>query len=209
MPGVNEAIVRDYFESLGFLVQQPHKYVVMARSKMPEEEVDFLVINPRAAGAAPAIPESPLISGKELLGVSRAVVSVRGWHTDRVSPAMLKLSPELVRFAQEPALRRARECVGDGPLLKILCLPELPASPALRRRALELLREKGVDAVLLFPTMLRELIRTVETSKNYEKSDVLQTLRILKNYDLLRDEQLELFRRAPRRKRENGGAEPA
>ena len=209
MPGVNEAIVREYFESLGFLVQQPHKYAVMARSKIPEEEVDFLAINPKAEGAPPFAPDSPLISGQDLLRVPRAVVSVRGWHTDRVSPAMLKLSPELVRFAQEPALRRAQEGLGDGPLVKILCLPELPASPALRRRALDLLREKGVDAVLLFPTMLRELIRTVETSKNYEKSDVLQTLRILKNYDLLRDEQLELFRRAPRRKRGDGGAGPS
>ena len=38
MASVNEAIVREYFESLGFLVHQPQKYIVMARSKRAEEE---------------------------------------------------------------------------------------------------------------------------------------------------------------------------
>lgn len=201
MPGVNEAIAREYFESLGFLVLQPHKYSVTARSKRPEEEIDFVVLNPSASGE---VPGEFLLTGSELQHVNRAVVSVRGWHTDRVSPATLKLSPELVRFAQEPALRAIRAQLGEGPLFRILCLPELPATVVLRRKAQELLREKGVDAVLLFPTMLRELVRGIETSKNYEKSDLLQTLRILKNYDLLRDEQLELFRRPARRKRESG-----
>jgi hypothetical protein len=69
-----------------------------------------------------------------------------------------------------------------------------------------MLREKGVDFVLLFPTMLRELMRHVEVSKNYEKSELLQTLRILKNYDLLKDEQLELFRRKPAKKVRTSGA---
>jgi len=31
-------------------------------------------------------------------------------------------------------------------------------------------------------------------NRNYEKSDVLQMLRILKNYDLLKDRQMELFK---------------
>jgi hypothetical protein len=58
-----------------------------------------------------------------------------------------------------------------------------------------------VDWWCLFPTMLRELAGHVEVSKNYEKSELLQILRILKNYDLLKDEQLELFR--PRQSRKN------
>ena len=204
MAGVNEAITREYFESLGFLVQQPHKYLVMARAKRPEEDIDFVVLNPSPAASRPQPVEDLVMTGADLQCVARAVVSVRGWHTDRVSPAMLKLSPELVRFAQEPALRKVRARLGEGPLTRILCLPDLPATEAMRAKALELMREKGIDGVLLFPTMLRELIRTIETSKNYEKSDLLQTLRILKNYDLLRDEQLELFRRSKHRRHEPG-----
>lgn len=207
MAAVNEAIAREYFESLGFLVLQPHKYMVTARAKRPEEEIDFVVVNPATTEAAPP-PDNLILTGRDLVGIQRAVVSVRGWHTDRVGPAKLSLAPELVRFAQEPALRGVRARLGEGPLTRILCLPELPATSALRRKVLELLREKGVDGVLFFSTMLRELIRGIETSKNYEKSDLLQTLRILKNYDLLRDEQLELFRRPGRRHRESNPSAP-
>ncbi|MCZ7591187.1 MAG: hypothetical protein M5U15_03085 [Kiritimatiellae bacterium] len=197
MPGVNEAITREYFESLGFLVLQPHKHLVTARSKRPEEEIDFILVKPDASEEA---PEDFVLTGRTLRNVGRAVVSVRGWHSDRVSPALLKLSPELVRFAQEPALRSVRKQIGEGPLFRILCLSDLPATAALRKGAQHVMREAGVDGVLLFPTMLRELIREIDKRKNYDKSDLLQTLRILKNYGLLRDEQLELFPNTRRRK---------
>jgi hypothetical protein len=203
--GVNEAIVREYFESLGFLVHQPRKYVVMARSKRPEEEVDLIVVNPQLAADVAAPPgDQMVLGGAELRRLARAVVSVRGWHTDRFSPAILELSPEIFRFADDQALKGALRLLGPGPVTKVLCLPALPTSPSLKKKALEMLREKGVDAVILFPTMLRELMRDIEVSKNYEKSDLLQTLRILKNYDLLRDEQLELFRKRPARARDPG-----
>lgn len=204
MPSVNETIARDYFESLGFFVLQPRKYSVTARAKRPEEEIDFVVINPTASGEAPS---EFLLTGHSLRNVSRAVVSVRGWHTDRLSPATLKLSPQLVRFAQESALRSVRAQLGDAPIFRILCLSELTATQTLRKNALEMLREQRVDGLLSFPTMLLELARGIEANKSYEKSDLLQTLRILKNYNLLRDEQLELFPRIVRRKRKSGPAD--
>jgi len=64
---------------------------------------------------------------------------------------------------------------------------------------LDMLREKGIDGVIMFRTMLLDLAAHVDVNKNYEKSDLLQMLRILKNYDLLRDAQLELFRKRRRR----------
>ena len=41
--------------------------------------------------------------------------------------------------------------------------------------------------------MLVELLGLVKTNRNYEKSDLLQTLRILKNYGFIKDPQMELF----------------
>ena len=63
------------------------------------------------------------------------------------------------------------------------------------------LRSKGVDAVIPFRTMLADLIANIETNRNYQKSDLLQTLRILKNYDFFKEPQLELFKakRRPRK----------
>ena len=57
-----------------------------------------------------------------------------------------------------------------------------------------MLREGGIDGVLLFRPMLLDLIRCVDAQKNYERSDLLQLIRILKAHNLLRDDQLDLFR---------------
>ncbi len=193
MSAVSEWIVREYFETQGFFIQQPRKYAVAARPKRPDEEADLLVINPRVAEQK--LPETMIWGEAELRHVARAIVGIRGWHTDRFSPAVLEFSPEIARFAQDDASRRAAQAVGEGPAAKILCLPGLSTTADLKRRSLEILRERGVDGVLSFPTMLRELVQRLDGSKNYEKSDLLQILRILKNYDLLKGPQLELFRR--------------
>jgi hypothetical protein len=41
--------------------------------------------------------------------------------------------------------------------------------------------------------MLLDLIDKVEVNRSYRKSDTLQVIRILKNYDLLKDAQLDMF----------------
>lgn len=193
MSAVSEQIVREYFEAHGFLILQPRKYAVAARPKRPEEEADLLVVNPKVT--EPAVPDTMVWSGAELRQIARAIVGIRGWHTDRFSPAVLQLSPEVARFAEDDAIRRVSRQLGEGPVAKILCLPGLSPAQELKDRTLQMLKSRGIDGVLSFPTMLRELIEHVEGSKNYEKSDLLQMLRILKNYDLLKDPQLELFRR--------------
>jgi hypothetical protein len=57
-----------------------------------------------------------------------------------------------------------------------------------------LLRARGIDAVMPFRTVLADLITATEVNRNYQKSDLLQIIRILKNYDFLREPQLELFK---------------
>jgi hypothetical protein len=57
-----------------------------------------------------------------------------------------------------------------------------------------------VDAVIPFRTMLADLVDLVEVNRNYQKSDLLQIIRILKNYGFFREPQLELFK-GRRRKR--------
>lgn len=191
MSSVSEWVVREYFEAMGFLVQQPVKYQVAARRKRAEEEIDLLVMNP-SAGDQP-LPSKILWTSPDLKSVSRAVVSVRGWHTDKFSPKTLELSPEVFSFAKDDAVRKAAGVLGGNRVARILCLPDLTSTESLRKRTLEMLRENGVDGVLLFRTMLLELVAHVETQKSYEKSDLLQILRLMKNYDLVKDQQMDLF----------------
>jgi len=48
--------------------------------------------------------------------------------------------------------------------------------------------------------MLADLISETQVNRNYQKSDLLQIIRILKNYEFLRDPQLELFKTKLKRK---------
>ena len=198
MASVNELIVREFFESLGFLVNQPRKYQVMSRAKQAEEEVDFIVLNPHATGAE--LPPMEVWGVAELRHVPRAVVGIRGWHTKKFSPAELELEREMFRLADSLVIQKADKLLsGSGAVAKIICLPDLPAAGAQRRKSLEMLKAGGIDGVLLFRPMLADLIRRVDVQKNYERSDLLQMLRILKAHDLLKDEQLDLFRSGRRK----------
>jgi hypothetical protein len=211
MSAVNEWIVREYFEFLGFFVIQPRKYQVPGRAKTAEEEIDLIVSNPRVADQR--LPDRLVWTGRDLAGVGRAVVGVRGWHTERFSANTFEQAPDILRFAEADVVRLAEKRFGTDRVAKILCLPQLPASPELREKALDLLKERGVDGVLQFRTLLQELAALIDVNKNYEKSDVLQTVRILKAYGLLTPEkQLDLFerkRRASPRKKAGGPEGPA
>ncbi len=192
MASVNEWIVREYFETLGFFVIQPNKHQVVARHKHDVEEIDLLITRPGQAGVFKP-PKEVVWNVDNLAKVQRAVVSVRGWHTDRFSPATLKKNPEIFRFTELPVIKEARKILGPGSVTKILCVSDLTASADLQDETLMMMRENGVDGVLSFRTMLLELVEHLDTAKNYEKSDLLQILRILKTYGLLKEAQLDLF----------------
>jgi hypothetical protein len=51
-----------------------------------------------------------------------------------------------------------------------------------------------VDHVIPFRTMLSDLVNETQANRNYQKSDLLQIIRILKNYEFFKDPQLELFK---------------
>lgn len=198
MSAIDEGIVREYFEQNGFLVRQVRKYQVQARRKTNDEEIDLIVYNP-AWQRDSRKPDFFLFSN-ELPHLHRAVVSVKAWHTGVFSPATLKGSPEIFRFLEDNVIKEVSryfpndEVAGGegGDLAKVLVLPGLPTQEPYRTQSVQMLKERGVDAIISFRAMLLDLIDKVETNRNYRKSDTLQVIRILKNYDLLRDPQLEL-----------------
>jgi hypothetical protein len=206
MSAIDEGIVREYFEQNGFLVRQARKYQVQSRRKHAEEEIDLVVFNPGwQRGARKA---DFFLFSNELPFVHKAVVAVKGWHTGVFSPQMLKSSPEIFSFLEQNVLKEAaRFFPADTPdepggtLTKILVLPSLPTAEPFRSQSVELLKAHGVDAIISFRAMLLDLLDKVEINQNYSKSDTLQVMRILKNYDLLKDTQLDLLseRAAPRR----------
>ena len=203
MSRVSEWIVMEYFESLGYMVSQPCKYHATGRQKRPEEEVDIIVFNPLISKQR--VPEHVLWSTTDLSEISCAVIGVYGWHTERFYSAKLDHIPELLRFMSMDSAQLAGKQMGTREATKILCLPHLPASKKLREEMLLTLKHKGIDGVLMFKNMLIDLMNLVKTNRNYEKSDLLQMIRILKNYDLLKERQMDLFPAKKRKSRKKQG----
>ena len=206
MAGFDENLVREYFELNGFFVRQLHKYQVHSRRKRAEEQIDLLVFNPSPKPSEGAIGAFQIFSS-DLPKISQALVVVKGWHTSRLTPSMLRSGSKISDFldsevesAKENFFSNLEEDAAKGPLAHILVLPGLPASEPLRGQTIELLRARGVDAILSFPTILENLLHHVETNLSYQKSDVLQMIRLLKLYDMIKPPQLELFAESPRRR---------
>jgi hypothetical protein len=197
MSSVSETIVREYFELHEFLVRQHRKYIV--QTKREEDDIDFFVLNPhpqKREGELPFILASP-----DLQFVERAIVVVKGWHTETFSPAVLASAPEIFRFVEPKVFQQAVRAFGtDGAPMKLLVVPALPQGEDAREQSIALLRSKGVDAVIPFHTMLAGLVEHTEVNRNYQKSDLLQIIRILKNYDFFKEPQMELFK-SKRKKR--------
>jgi hypothetical protein len=198
MSAIDEGIVREYFEQNGFLVRQARKYQVSARRKAAEEEIDLIVFNP--AWQRGARKPDFFLFGTELPYVQKAIVAVKGWHTGVFTPNMLKSSPEIFSFLQQNVLKEAARFFPPNPdddpadaPTKILVLPSLPTAEPFRSQSVELLKARGVDAIVSFRAMLLDLLDKIEINQNYSKSDTLQVMRILKNYDLLKDTQLDLL----------------
>lgn len=196
MSVVDETIVREYFEAHGFLVRQHRKYAISGREKRTDEEVDLLVYNPRAPGES---TRPFFLKTADLPFISCALVEIKGWHSERFGPSILN-KPDFLRFVEKAAEREARTVFGSGvSLKKILVIPELAADPGLRAKCVEILKGHGIDGVFFFREVIGEMISRIEKNKNYQKSEMLQLLRILKAYDLLKDPQMELFAKRARR----------
>lgn len=203
MAGFDENIVREYFELNGFFVRQLRKYVVQSRKKRADEEIDLVVINPNASSDAPK-PGFQLFSA-DMASIRRAIIVVKGWHTSRFTPAMLKSSSRIFDFLKKDVLSKAEEYFSfddvDEPdflsdhsaFTKILVLPSLPTMDPQRAESISLLQEHGVDGIITFSTILENILRKVEINHSYQKSDLLQLMRIMKIYDMVKEPQMQLF----------------
>ena len=203
MAGFDENIVREYFELNGFFVRQLRKYLVQSRKKRADEEIDLVVYNPNAP--IDGVPAGFQLFSADMTKIRRAIVVVKAWHTSRFTPAMLKSSSRVFDFLKKEVLNKAEtyfsfdegevdpEVVSSGGFTKILVLPSLPTSDPQRTESIELLKEQGVDGIITFSTILENLLRNVEVNHSYQKSDLLQMMRILKIYDMVKEPQMNLF----------------
>ncbi len=203
MAGFDENLVREYFELNGFLVCQLRKFQKQPRKKGAQGEAELLVFNPNAR-ADGGLAGFQLFSA-DMARIHHAIVVVKAWHNSRFTPAMLKSSSRAFDFLKKDVLGQMeaffpkegesfeRVVPKDEAITRILVLPGLPTSNPQRSESIELLKESGVDGIITFSTILENLFRNVEVNHSYQKSDLLQLMRILKIYDMVREPQMSLF----------------
>jgi len=199
MASFDENIVREYFELNGFFARQLSKHTVRSRKKPVEETVELQVYNPAAPSEAPE-PNFQLFSS-DMATIQQAIVMVHGWQHTRVTPAILKSPARLLDFLKKEVLSQTEAlfAVEEGVLgdasayRKILVLPGLPTSDPQRSECIEQFKATGVDGVIAFSTILEDLLRHVEVNHSYQKSELLQLIRVLKVYDMLQAPQMNLF----------------
>ena len=180
-------IVREFFEFNGFHVMTHWQHDTV-RPRGTEHGIQLYVEN-----TVPAVdrPLDLVLRVGDIPAVPRALVEVRAWHTERFYASVFESNPVLFEVAGEAARARARQVFGRPDVKSILVISELPASPEPRQRAIDAARERGVDHVIEFPTILHEIIEKLNAHVSYAPSQTLQTVRLLKRYDFIRYQQLE------------------
>lgn len=166
---VNEEIVRQYFELKGYFVQTDILYLKpkgkTGKKSSGYGDIDLIIVHPKTS--------------------DKAIVGVSGWHRERITPSYVEgLEGRLFSFISPLALNRASQVLGTKKFRKILVISQLGSTVSSKESFLRKAKKMGVDEVIEFPTILKELIKLIKTEPSYD-SEVLQTLRLLKIYGLL------------------------
>lgn len=189
MSEINLQLAREYFELYRFRVLTHWRH---GQDRTRGVEASSLLFV-EAPGDGVEAPPPFLLTEQGPRGIHRAVVEVRAWHADRFYPSVIETNPILGHVASAEVADLAREVFGGQDFAPVLVISELAASAGPRARALELFRQLGIGHVLEFSTLLTSLAERLSADGDYAPSQTLQTLRLLKRYDLLRRQQLEFL----------------
>ncbi|MFC2140220.1 hypothetical protein ACFLQ1_00700 [Candidatus Auribacterota bacterium] len=193
MGSISENFVREYFELNNFSVKINKKYAFSSQRRNDLEEINLIVQNIKDNVDEGEKKKPFLLEESSIQKIKKGIVEVKGWHTGKFSPSVLIKSPHIFNFVEKKVLKAAERFLGTKDFKKILVIPRLPKAKDTRNKSIKIMKEKGIDHVLEFKTILDYIIQHIKINKNYIESDILQTIRLLKNYDLIKDRQLELF----------------
>lgn len=200
MRSIDELIVTEYLELNGFLAMPLRKGRLSTKRAGGDEGIDIYAKNTRfvAGGREPSF----MLFSSELRRVESALICVRGWHGDKAALASMTSGSEMSKYVDTKIVKRLdawlnferwRDLGEKDEPKKILVAPVFPTQEPARKQIASSLQAKGVDGILSFKTMLLDIIDKVDTKHVYPKSDVLQLLRTLKAFDLVKDSQMNFL----------------
>ena len=197
---MDEWIAREYLELNGFVTMPLRKGRSQSKRSTFEEGVDLYIRNMKYL-EGDRDPDFLLFSS-ELRHLKSAVVCVRGWHGEKAALASMTNGADMVKYLETNVLKKVekwfefepwRELGEEEFPKRILVAPVFPMQEAYRARIVSALKGKGVDGILSFKTMLLDIIDRVDTRHVYPKSQLLQFVRTLKTFDLIKDSQMNFL----------------
>jgi hypothetical protein len=193
MSDVNLELVKEFFELNGFMILTNRKHQLRKVGADWEYSIELLTANLDVAEQK----KKPgfLLEPPDLKGIQRAIVDVKGWHTEVFYPSTIESARSFFAFVSPESLQYATKVFKGEPFTKVVVLSELPSNKEILERSIDVLRKNGIDHAIEFSTILKDLITHVQINYNYTESDTLQLVRLMKRYGLIKDLQMEfLFR---------------
>ncbi len=197
---MDAVIAREYLELNGFSTLPLRKSRPQAKRSGLGEGLDLYIRNMKFVEGERE-PDFLLFSS-ELRRLRSAVVCVHGWHGEKAALASMKSGADMLKYIEGNVLKKLdkwfefehwRE-LGETEFSKrILVAPTFPTQEAYRARIVTALKERGVDGILSFRSMLLDIIDRVDTRHVYPKSELLQLVRTFKTSDLVEDSQMNFL----------------
>lgn len=124
-------------------------------------------------------------------GIKYGIVKVLGWHREIFTPSLLRKLMDL-DMQRLPPVKGIKHPQGKGKVKKILVLSRVTSSSEGRKNLERFLKGKGIDHIITFDILFWGLLDKIKENHNYS-SPLLEILRILKTYRMLKTPQLEFF----------------
>jgi hypothetical protein len=186
MSDLNLQMVREFFELNLFHVLTPWQHEASAQGF---DSGPLLFVEHSDPDSSEDIPF--LLQSGDAEKMHRAVVEVRAWHADRFYPSVIEGASVLAHVVSNDTAAQAQAIFHGAEYRTILVISELPNTPEPRARSIQLLQKLGVQHILEFPTLLEDILTRISPHGHYAPSQTLQTMRILKRYNLVQRQQLE------------------
>lgn len=197
---MDELIVKEYLELNGFVTMPLRKGRSQSKRSQKEDGIDLYARNMRFVEGERE--PSFLLFSSELKHLKSALVCVRGWHGEKASLANMTNGADMLKYVEGNVLKKVEKWfdfenwreLGE-PVFpkKILVAPAFPTQEVYRARIVSALKERGVDGILSFKSILLDIIDRVDTRHVYPSSNLLQLVRTLKTFDLVKDSQMNFL----------------
>ena len=164
MSDVNEELVRRYYEQHGYFVRANVRYAFKTEKGSGWSDIDLCVLNPVTGDAA--------------------VVEVKGWHTERITPSYLRHWPRLFHFVRPEAISAAETVFGHSNFRRVLVLSRLGVDEMGREEVIAYARERGVE-IMEFREILQYLIQNNPANMD-AGNESEHVIRLMKIYGFLK-----------------------